>query len=66
MKKGQVIVQGITKEGKPGLIDILNLDDESFRAYTIDRLICGGLIIPLQPKDVEGSPIKYKERLNNV
>ena len=66
MKRRQVIVQGINKKGKSGSIDVLDLDNESFRAYVIDRLICGGLVIPTPPSKIDSSSIKYRERTNNV
>ena len=64
MKRGQVIVRGANKEGKSRLVDVLDLDDESFRAYVVDRLICGGLVIP--SNKVASLPIRYKERADDV
>lgn len=61
MKRGQVFVRGINKEGEWGNIDVLNLDDRSFKVFILDRLFKNGLVVGLKDEVVEGERITLYE-----
>lgn len=52
MKRGQVFVRAKFDDGRWGNCDIFDLDEESFRAFVIDRLILlGARIVRLPDED---------------
>ena len=44
MRRGQVLVRAIKAKGSWGNVDVLDLDEESFRAFVIDKLCIFGLV----------------------
>ena len=44
MQRGVIVVQGVRTDGTLGDIDVLDLDDESFRCYVLDRLAKAALL----------------------
>lgn len=60
MKKDQVFVRARLANGKIAVCDVLDLDDESFRAFVIDVLFRHGLVFGI--RDVLGEPIKFIAR----
>jgi hypothetical protein len=64
MMRGQVFVRGRTKDDRWGNIDVLDLDDESFRAFVVEMLIRAGLVCSLNPDDVPEPEINYQERVH--
>jgi len=60
VRKGQVLVRAIQADGKWGNVDVLNLDEESFRAFVLQRLWIGGLL--MRTVDESGEEVILKER----
>lgn len=67
MNRGQVLVRAITKTGKWGSVDVLDLDDESFRAWVTDKLLSTGFVTglrtPYPPLEGEPEEVILKERM---
>ena len=61
MKKQQVIVRAINKEGHWDSIDVLDLDEASFRAFVIEMLYRLGVVHAIREDLVEGEHIQLKE-----
>lgn len=61
MRRGQVFVLAIKADGTWGSVDALNLDDESFRAFILDRLLKAEVVAGLQDRH-SGELIILKER----
>jgi hypothetical protein len=61
MKKQQVIVRAINKEGHWDSIDVLDLDEASFRAFVIEMLYRLGVVYAIREDLVEGEHIQLKE-----
>lgn len=60
MKRGQVFVRAQDPNGKWGNADVLDLDDDSFKAFVVSQLIQAGFVVGLHPQFVEGDEITYK------
>jgi len=57
MKKGQVFVRAKMNDGSWGNVDILDLNDESFRAFIIQKFIDIGIVCAIKDEFVEGEDI---------
>ncbi len=62
MKRGQAFVRGVLRDGSIGTIDVLDLDDASFRAFVLDRLIRSEIVYAIRDEHVEGEHLTYRER----
>ncbi len=62
MKRGQAFVRGRLRDGSIGNIDILDLDDASFRAFVLDRLVRAGLVTAIKDEFTDGDHVRYRER----
>ena len=62
--KDQVFVRAIKADGSPGSVDVLDLDEISFRAFVLDMLMRQGAVVGVA--NLEGDPIVYRERLPDV
>lgn len=62
MKRGQVFVRAEKKDGSFDSVDVLDLDDASFRAFVMDILVREALVVGILDEVVEGSPLRYKEK----
>jgi hypothetical protein len=62
MKRRQVFVRGRLRDGSIGNIDALDLDDASFRAFVLDRLMRAGHVTAIKDAYVDGDHIRYRER----
>lgn len=62
MKKGQVLVRAKNKEGEWTYVDVLDLDDRSFKAFILDRLFKNGLVAGLKEETIEGERITLYEK----
>jgi len=62
MKYEQVFVRAVTKNGDWDAVDVLKLDDASFRAFVIDVMLRAGFLAGIQPEFVEGPDITYVEK----
>jgi len=58
--KGQVFVRAKTKEGKFGNVDVLDLDDESFRRVVMSIFANNGQIVYLT-MNTEQAPLTQKK-----
>lgn len=56
VRREQVFVRALNKDGKWDNIDIFDLDDESFRAVIVNKLMDAGLLIGLKD-EVAGEEI---------
>jgi len=60
MKRGQVWIRGTDARGENwGAIDVLDLDDESFRAWVVSMLLRLGVVVSLK---TEGEDIHYRAK----
>ena len=62
MKRGQVFVRGRLRDGSIGNIDALDLDDASFRAFVLDRLMRWEMVVAVQDHLIVSDHIRYQER----
>lgn len=62
MKRGQVFVRAINKKGKHDSVDVLDLDDASFKAFVMDMLFSTGIVVGLRDEAVDGERIVYREK----
>jgi hypothetical protein len=63
MKYGQVFVRGKNNTDEWDSIDVLRLDDESFRAFVIDMLFRAGIVCGIKSEVLKDrKDIIYKER----
>ncbi len=60
MKRGQVFVRAIDPGGKWGPADLLDLDDESFRAVILHKLLEVGLFVGIKEETIDGDPITLR------
>ena len=67
MNRGQVLVRALKTNGKWGNVDVLDLDDESFRAWIVDKLLEQGSVIglrtPYPPIKGESERILLREKI---
>lgn len=61
MRRRQVLVQAIKADGTWGAVDVLDLDEESFRAFVLQRLHIAGLVVQMSDKHA-GEIVFLKER----
>jgi len=61
MKRGQIFVRGINRDGKWGTLDVLDLDSLSFRAFILDVLVDMGVVCSIKDDHVDGDKIVYRE-----
>ena len=63
MKRGQILVRAIDKNGNAGLADIFDLEEESFRAYVLSMMIRKGIVTGVVVEDfVPGDKIVFKTK----
>ena len=60
MQRGQVLVRGKLPDGSWGGVDVLDLDEKSFRAFVIEMLIRASIVYSL--KEPEGENITYEAK----
>lgn len=61
MRRRQVLVRAIKADGKWGSVDVLDLDDESFRAFVLDKLYSAGLVVQMSDEHA-GDMVLLRER----
>jgi hypothetical protein len=57
-----VFVRGQLRDGSIGNIDVLDLDDASFRAFVVDMLRRAGLVVAIKSEMLESDHLTYRER----
>lgn len=62
IRKGSIFVRAKDETGRWGAADVLDLDDESFRAFVLDRLEHRGMVVPVQPQ-LAGEAVEYRTRV---
>jgi len=62
IKRGQVFVRALNKEGKWDSVDIFDLDDESFRVLIVDGFVEVGLLVALKGEISEVEEIILREK----
>ncbi len=62
MKRGQIFVRAKKKDGSWGSVDVLDLDEQSFRAFILEMLIRQSIVCSIKDEFVEGDDIQYHER----
>jgi hypothetical protein len=63
IERGQFIVSGCDTLGNPALVDVLDLEELSFRAYVLDRLAGSGLLKPLDGWQATGEAVPYRAKM---
>jgi hypothetical protein len=63
IERGQCVVSGADAVGNPALVDVLDLEEASFRAFVLEHLARGGLVKPRDGWQATGCPITYQARL---
>ena len=58
MKKGQIYVRAITPDGELGNVDVLELDDDSFRVFIIDKFVRAGAVVAMKEEMIKGDNIE--------
>jgi hypothetical protein len=61
MRRQQVLVRAIKTDGKWGSVDVLDLDEESFRAFVLDKLYSAGLVARMSDEHT-GDIVFLRER----
>lgn len=62
MKRNQVFVRARKADGSFGVVDILNLDDASFRTFITQILFDAGAVVGIFDEHVAGEHIELRER----
>ena len=60
MKKDQVFVRAKSPAGKWGNHDVLDLDEQSFRAFVIEMFKRHGMVVHIKDEALEGEDIVYQ------
>ena len=60
MKRGQVFVRAQTPSGKWVSADVLDLDEQSFKLFVLDRMIHFGMVTILRDDVVIGEHLPYR------
>ena len=55
-------MRALRKDGTLGNVDVLDLDDASFRAFVLEQLVQARLVGGVVPKFIEGEHVELKER----
>lgn len=66
MKANSLFVRGLKADGSVGLIDVLRLDEPSFRAYVLDALLEHETIDPKRVRPVGGDALVYREQVGEL
>jgi hypothetical protein len=66
MKPRQIQVTGLKADGSVGLIDVLRLDEASFRAFVLEALVAHGAVEAAPARTVVGDPVVYREQTSDV
>lgn len=66
MKAQQVFVRGLKVDGSVGPIDVLRLDEASFRAVVIDALVRLGALESENETRLGGAAIVYREQVGEL
>lgn len=61
-KRNQFFVRATTPTGKVVSADIMDLDEESFRAFVVDVMYKYAMIVGIRPDLVEGEQIQYRTK----
>lgn len=61
MRRRQVLVRAIKVNGDWGNVDVLDLDEESFRAFVLGKLCSGKLVVRISDEHT-GDIVTLKER----
>ena len=62
MKRGQVFVRALDYKNQWINCDVLDLDDESFKAFIADILFKAGAVVGIKNEFCEGEEIKLRKR----
>ncbi len=60
IRRGQVFVRAKDAYGHWGSADVLDLEEESFRSFVVDRLWQDGLVIGLKDEDATGREVELR------
>lgn len=66
MRRNQVFVRAISKEGKWDAVDVLDLDEDSFRAFVVSRLMVAGLVVSVLDEDAGEKIILHEKAVNDA
>jgi hypothetical protein len=63
MQRGMVIVHGVRTDGTFGEIDVLDLEEESFRCYVLDGLSRLGVVDGGGVDQAQANRLAYRQRV---
>ena len=63
MQRGTIIVRGVRTDGSFGDIDVLDLDEDSFRCFLLDQLQRSGVIEYRVADLASADRIAYRQRV---
>jgi hypothetical protein len=66
VKRQQVFVRAESPSGKWGNHDVLDLEDDSFKAFVIDRLMKAGVVTSIKSEFLDGDDIEYKSKVEEI
>ncbi len=61
IERGQVLVMGKNKDGNRRPIDVLDLDDESFRRFVVSVLTDSGLVLKIHKDESNAPPLSERD-----
>lgn len=62
MKRGQVFVRATDETGRWGTVDVLDLDEDSFRAFVVETFVRAEVVTSIREEMVEGERIRYRAK----
>ncbi len=66
MKKNMILVSALDDDGVEQVVDALDLDERSFRAFILSTLWNNGLLAGVNPGDLPGGEIAMRVRPGTV
>ncbi len=62
MKRRQVFVRALDSNGKMGATDVMDLDEESFRAFMVEVMLRNDLVVGIRESEVDGERIRLRTK----
>jgi len=61
INRGQCFVRALDENDKWGAVDVLDLDDESFRRFVVSKMADMGIVTIIVKEDQEPEPLRKKK-----
>jgi len=62
VKRRQVFVRALDSNGKMGAADVMDLDEDSFRAFMVDVMFRAELVVGIRESEVQGERIRLRTK----